>query len=472
MEGSNFVVVANRLPVDKSVDEAGRVTWQASPGGLVTALSPVMKQHGGAWIGWTGAPDEGEQSFEFDGYQVVPVPLSERDIHQYYDGMSNSSIWPLYHDRVARPEFQRDWWQRYVEINMRFAAEVCATAAPGATVWVQDYQLQLVPDYIRDERPDLKIGFFLHIPFPPTELFMQLPARREVIDGLLGADVIGFQAPGAASNFLRLVRRLTGMRTERDRVHLPDGRVALVRAYPISIDANEILALSRTPQVRAEAAELRAALGNPELLLLGVDRLDYTKGLPSRVQAFGELFSDGLLNPEKTVFLQVGSPTRGRVAQYAQLSREIDEMVGRINSSVGRIGSQPVVYEHKNFPRHTMAAMYRAADICVVTPLRDGMNLVCKEYIAAHDSDDGALVLSEFAGAALELRQAYQVNPYDLNGMKEQILRARDDSVVNRRRRMRSMRHQVFTYTITRWADTFLSDLDALGQAEQERRAG
>ncbi len=456
---SRFVVVANRLPVDRASDNGGAAEWQLSPGGLVSALIPVMQAHGGTWVGWAGATDEHTEPFTFDGYGIVPVDISAQEFNEYYEGMSNATFWPLYHDCVEHPEYHREWWDSYMAVNQRFAVAAAKAAAIGATVWVQDYQLQNVPALLRQMRPDLKIGFFLHIPFPPAELFMQLPWRYQVISGLLGSDQIGFQDPGSARNFNHLVRRLAGMRTRSDRIFSPDGRVIISRAYPISIDAQEILDLSRTPEAKAEAAQLRADLGNPETLFLGVDRLDYTKGLRHRVRAFGELFASGQLDPTRNVYLQIATPTREGVARYQVLRSIIDEMVGRINSSVGRIGRSPIEYRHSSYPKLALAAMYRAADVMVVTPLRDGMNLVAKEYVAAHDSDAGSLVLSEFAGASLELKQAYMVNPYDLNGMKNQLLRAAGDSHANHVRRMRSMRKQVFRHDIDAWADSFLQEL-------------
>ena len=458
-EKPHFVVVANRLPVDRIVSENGDVAWGTSPGGLVTALEPVMRSQGGAWVGWHGAPDEEVAPFEHDGYDVVPVPLSALEVEEYYEGFSNSTLWPLYHDTVAFPEFHREWWDAYRTVNRRFAETTAELAAEGATVWVQDYQLQLVPKMLRELRPDLRIGFFLHIPFPPTEIFSQLPWRREILEGLTGADLVGLQVSGAASNFLRLARTYLGHRVEKGAVHLPDGRTCRAHAYPIAIDTQGFADLAASPEVIAEAEAMLDDLGHPDLLLLGVDRLDYTKGLRQRLQALGELFAEGQLDPSKVVFLQVATPSRERVEEYRKLRDDIDLLVGRINSEFSGLRRSPIVYRHAGFPRHTMAAMYRIADVMVVTPLRDGMNLVAKEYVACRPDDTGALVLSEFAGAAKELRQAYQVNPYDLNGMKDVIMQAATDSPSASRRRMRSLKRQVAGHTIDMWADAFLGDL-------------
>ncbi|WP_293780759.1 trehalose-6-phosphate synthase [uncultured Aeromicrobium sp.] len=459
-ERTDFVVIANRLPVDRVTSSAGEVQWRTSPGGLVTALEPVMRRHDGAWIGWHGAADEELEPFEHAGMHLVPIPLSEQDVQEYYEGFSNATLWPLYHDVIAPPEFHREWWESYVAVNQRFANRAAEISNEGATVWVQDYQLQLVPQMLRALRPDLRIGFFLHIPFPPTELYQQLPWRREILEGLLGADLVGFQAPGAAQNFVRLVRQRVGHKTHRDTVYLPDGRTVLAKAYPISIDAKGFETLSRTPEVQARAEEIRESLGNPRTVLMGIDRLDYTKGLPQRLRAFGELIAEGSVKLDDAAFIQVATPSRERVEQYRILRDDINRLVGRINGDVGRIGQQPIQYLHASYPREEMAALYRAADVMVVTPLRDGMNLVAKEYIATRWDNKGALVLSEFAGAAAELKQAYLVNPHDINGLKQKMLEAINASPREMARRMKALRKQVMENDIDRWANDFLTELN------------
>lgn len=456
---ADFVVVANRLPVDRITTDDGHMSWRSSPGGLVTALEPVLRAHHGAWVGWHGATDEVLDPFEHDGMHLVPVPLSEIEVAEYYEGFSNATLWPLYHDVVRPPEFHREWWDAYVQVNRRFAEQAAAVASEGAFVWVQDYQLQLVPQMLRELRSDLRIGFFLHIPFPPTELFGQLPWRREILEGLLGADLVGFQMPGAAQNFVRLVRQRVGHKTRRNLVDLPDGRIVKAEAYPISIDAAGFEALAHTPEIEARAAEIREQLGNPKTVLLGIDRLDYTKGLPQRLRAFGELLAEGRLSVEDAVFIQVATPSRERVQQYKMLRDDINSIVGRINGDSGRLGQQPIQYMHDSYGRNEMAALYRAADVMVVTPLRDGMNLVAKEYVATRWDNDGALVLSEFAGAADELRHAYLVNPHDINGLKETLMLAITATPRERRRRMKALRRQVMENDIELWANNFIEDL-------------
>jgi trehalose 6-phosphate synthase len=462
---ANLVIVANRLPVDQVTLPDGSTEWRRSPGGLVSALEPVMRANDGTWIGWPGGEDGDSEPFEDDGMALVPMSLSAQEIEEFYEGFSNGTLWPLYHDVVAKPEFHREWWDTYVAVNRRFAERAAEFAAPDATVWVHDYQLQLVPQMLRELRPDLRIGFYLHIPFPPTELFQQLPWRRQVLEGLLGSDLIGFQLPGGAQNFVRLVRQRVGHKTHRDSVYLPDGRTVRAAAFPIAIDTASFEELARSESVGQRAKEIREALGNPRKVFLGVDRLDYTKGIVARLRAFSELIQDDHFDVEEAVFVQVATPSRERVEQYRILRDEIDRLVGRINGDLGRIGRPAISYQHSSFPREEMAALYRAADVMVVTPFRDGMNLVAKEYVACRYDDDGALVLSEFAGAAYELRQAWLVNPYDINGMKAALLEAAGASERERTRRMRAMRKTISQNDVSAWATSFLEELAQTGPA-------
>ncbi|HET6154334.1 MAG TPA: trehalose-6-phosphate synthase [Marmoricola sp.] len=470
---ADLVVVANRLPVDRVLEEDGSTTWRRSPGGLVSALAPVMSSHSGAWIGWPGDVGEELESFENEGMTLVPVAMSAEEYEEYYEGFSNATLWPLYHDVVAKPEFHREWWDSYVTVNRRFAEAAADVAADGAMVWVQDYQLQLVPALLRELRPDLRIGFFLHIPFPPAELFSQVPWRRELLEGLLGADLVGFQLSGAAQNFIRLVRQRVGHKTHRDSVYLPDGRIVTAKAFPISIDTAQFEELARSEPVQERAAQIREDLGNPRRIFLGIDRLDYTKGIYARLRAFSELIHDGHFSVEDATFVQVASPSRERVDQYRILRDDIDRLVGHINGDLGRIGRPAISYLNASFPQAEMAALYVASDIMVVTPFRDGMNLVAKEYVACRYSDDGALVLSEFAGAADELRQAYLVNPYDINGMKAQMLDAYLAEPKDLNRRMKAMRKTVAENDVDHWANAFLTDLEATrpGHAKQLKPA-
>ncbi|TYP81308.1 alpha,alpha-trehalose-phosphate synthase (UDP-forming) [Blastococcus xanthinilyticus] len=455
---SPVVVVANRLPVDQVTDPDGSVRWQRSPGGLVTALEPFVAGRGGAWVGWSGSAGEAPEPFEQGGMSLIPVGLSEEEVDHYYEGMSNASLWPLYHDVVEKPEYHRHWWDTYVQVNKRFAERAAAVAAENAIVWVHDYQLQLVPAMLRQVRPDLTIGFFLHIPFPPYELFTQLPWRSAVIEGLLGADLVGFQRPSAAANFVQLARRLHDLGCRRNQIDY-DGRVVTAKAFPISIDAAAFDELARSPEVIARAEEIRTELGNPTKIVLGVDRLDYTKGISVRLNAFEELLQDGALEAPGTVLVQVATPSRERVEHYVHMRETIEQQVGHINGVYGSIAGPAVHYFNQSMPREELAALYRAADVMLVTPYRDGMNLVAKEYVAARGDLRGALVLSEFAGAAAELKQAFLVNPHDIAGVKNQLVRALRIEPAEAAKRMRAMRRHLFRNDLEHWAGSFFEAL-------------
>ena len=463
----DMIVVSNRLPVDYERGPDGETKWRSSPGGLVTALEPVMRAADGAWIGWAGVADREFEPFEHDGISIIPVPLSASELEEYYEGFSNDTLWPLYHDVIAPPSFHREWWEAYVRVNRRFAEAAARAASDGAVVWVQDYQLQLVPRMLRESRPDLVIGFFNHIPFPAYGIYSQLPWRRQVVDGLLGADVIGFQRSADAGNFSRAVRRLFGYTTRGTVIDVPDGRGdtrrVVTRHFPISIDAAGFEEIARRPEVHERAREIRESLGNPETIMLGADPLDYTKGIRHRMKAFGELLRDGRLTVQDTTLVQVASPSRERVETYRQLRDEIELTVGRLNGDYSTLGHQAIAYLHHGYPREEMVALYLAADVMLVTALRDGMNLVAKEYVACRFDDDGVLLLSEFTGASDELRQAVLVNPHDIEGLKDAMVEAVRMPKRERARRMRALRKRVRDNDVANWSARFLETLTGAG---------
>ena len=473
----DLVVVSNRLPVDRVLSADGSNSWRRSPGGLVTAMEPVVSDLGCVWVGWPGSIDQHLEPFAVGAMRLHPVSLSEEEFENYYEGFSNDTLWPLYHDVIARPSYHRENWDSYVRVNRRFAEATAEAAHKGATVWVHDYHLQLVPGMLRALRPDLTIGFFLHIPFPPRGLFSQLPWRTAVLEGMLGADVIGFQRVADAANFRAAVRRHAGAPSHGNTIVIPerDGqpeRRVLAQEFPISIDTESLDALARSDQAQQRAAQIRDELGNPGRIILGVDRLDYTKGIRHRLKAFEELLRDGEITAGEVTLVQVASPSRERVEAYRLLREEIEATVSRINGDYGAIGHTPVVYLHQGFPHEEMAALYVAADVLAVTALRDGMNLVAKEYVACRFDERGALLLSEFTGAADELRQAILVNPHDIDGMKAKMLAALQLPEDEQERRMRSMRRVVFRQDVNHWSQNFLRAVDTMaGQREDERRA-
>jgi trehalose 6-phosphate synthase len=431
-------------------------------------MEGAMADRAAAWIGWAGEPGPSPQPFRQGNLFVHPVSLTSVDVEEYYEGFSNDTLWPIYHDVIVPATFHRQWWNTYRTVNHRFAQAIAEVAAPGATVWVHDYQLQLVPAMLREIRPDLRIGWFNHIPFPPVELFAQLPWRRALVEGLLGADFLGFQRTADAENFLRSCRRLLGMSTKGDTVTFtpavgePASRTVRASAIPISVDFGSLSALASTPEVLARAAEIRASLGDPEILMLGVDRLDYTKGIRHRLKAYGELLRDKALAPPNVTLMQVAMPSRERVDAYRVLRDEVERTVGQINGEYEVLGSTPIHYLRHSYPPEEMAAMFVAADIMLVTPLRDGMNLVAKEYVSCRNDLGGALVLSEFTGAWHELHQAFICNPHDIEGVKQTIMRAIRAPEDERRRRMKAMRKRVADHDVHRWAARYL---DALASA-------
>ncbi|MYM20657.1 trehalose-6-phosphate synthase [Brevibacterium sp. 5221] len=468
--GADFVVVANRLPVDR--DTSGdEPTWRTSPGGLVTGVAPVMRSREGAWIGWAGIADEEFEPFDLDSMHLVPVRLSSEEVVRYYEGFSNATLWPLFHDVIVPPEFHRTWWEAYQRVNERFARTAAQTAAAGATVWVHDYQLLLVPEMLRALRPDVSIGFFNHIPFPPWEIFSQLPWRREILAGALGADLIGFQRPADAANFRRAARIDRGWSTAGMDIRVPAdpergtaAHVSRAAAFPISIDAEELDAYSHDPQIIERAAQIRRDLGDPAVVILGVDRMDYTKGIRHRLKAYGELLDSGALSTDDVTLVQIATPSRERLDQYQQIRTEVELAVGRINGEHSGLGKQAVHYFHHSFPRAEMTAFYLAADVMLVTALRDGMNLVAKEYVACRTGDDGALVLSEFAGAADQLTQALMVNPHDIAGLKRAIRRAVEMPKAAQHRRMQAMRRRLAKENVQAWSQAFLDELEELDE--------
>ncbi len=454
-----IVIVANRLPVERDPDGG----WRTSPGGLVRALLPLLRERQGVWVGWTGAADDDTTTFTDDGLDLRAVRLDAEQIRCHYEGVSNGAFWPLYHDAIRPSNYDNDAWAVHREVNRAFAEQAAAAAAPGAVVWVHDYHLQLVPAMLRELRPDLRIGFFLHIPFPPQELFMRLPWRDEVLAGILGADLVGFQRTVAAENFVGLAARLLGLEAGDGRIVTTDGRTVRVEAHPISIDVAEIEALSARDETTWAAADIRNRLGDPDVVLLGVDRLDYTKGIEERLAAFGTLLdrrADGrVVRRPDVVLVQVAVPSRENVDDYQAQRDSVERLVGSINGQHATLGYPAVHYLHQGFPLTDLVSLYRAADVMVVTPLRDGMNLVAKEFVAARVDGHGTLVLSEFAGAVDELSDAVVVNPHDpealIAALETAVVMSPDESAA----RMGALRAAVAANDVHHWAGRFLAAL-------------
>jgi alpha,alpha-trehalose-phosphate synthase [UDP-forming] len=454
---SQLTVVANRLPVQPP--PFGNGLWSRSPGGLVAALHALLAVHGGTWVGSTGA-DCGESLPTDLGYRLQGVSLDEATVRGFYDGFSNATLWPLYHNLASAPVYERQWWVAYRRANEAFADVVARSANHDSSVWIQDYHLQLVPAMLRERRPDLRIGFFLHTPFPAPDLFTALPWRREIIQGLGGAHVLGFQTADDADNFRNSAARIAERSAESPPVirrRLPAR--ADVGVFPISIDWDHWQRLASSPATAARARELRAQLGSPRHVLVGVDRLDYTKGLEQRLVAFRELLRDGAFVAPETAMVQIAVPSRDGTAAHRDERARIEQLVGEINGTFGHVGAPVVHFLHRACPPEEIAALYRAADVMVVTPVKDGMNLVAKEFVASRVDGAGVLVLSEFAGAARELTDALLVNPHDVDGLKAALLNAVAMPRGEAERRMRSLRAAVAAHTVQDWAASFMGRL-------------
>lgn len=441
-----IVVAANRLPV-RQVD--GR--WQRSPGGLVSALTPLLQTADGVWVGWSGVADQELEPFEHDGIEHVAIPLTSADVSEHYLGFSNKTVWPLYHHAVRTPEYHRTWWHTYRRVNERFADAIAEVAGSDDLIWIHDYQLQLLPQMVRERIPDASIRFFLHIPFPPVELYGRLPWRSELIESLLASDLIAFQTQRSATNFINCATTFGDAKAwEANLVH-GRGRTKVV-STPISIDVDDFTRIADSPLTVAAVDRVRSDLGHPRFLFLGADRLDYTKGIDVRLKAFETLLSNHPELAGETKFVQIGVPSRETIGDYAEMRQEIEKIAGRINSTHGSVQDMPVHYAYESLSRDDLVAYYRAADVMVVTPLVDGMNLVAKEFVAARTDLDGVLILSEFAGAARELSEAIIVNPYDIDGMADAMFEAIEMDALERRERMGRMREQVVGHDVHAWA--------------------
>ncbi len=458
-----FIIVSNRLPM--SVDRTGgTLRVQPSCGGLVTALAPILRDSEGVWIGWTGTDHEPDvvellNDYRADGYSVEPVFLSAAEKTCFYHGCSNEIIWPLFHDLQSRCNFDPTYWEVYREVTEKYADAVEKVARRDDFVWVHDYHLMMLADSLRARELPLRLAYFHHIPFPPPDIFEKLPWRRDILRGLLQFNIVGFQTVRDRRNFIASLRRC-----------LPDVHVSrlsdryLVRCqelctvvgnFPISIDFQTFETETLDPKVAARAAEIQRGIKG-EQIILGVDRLDYTKGIPERLSAFRHLIQHYPELRGRITLVQVVVPSREEIPSYKELKLTIERMVSEINGEYGTPGWVPVQYLHRCLSRSELAAFYSAADIALITPLKDGMNLVAKEYCACQADDGGVLVLSEFAGAARELNLgALLVNPYDTEGVASALYRAFRMSGREQRIRMHRMRLWLKRHDVFRWCQSF-----------------
>jgi trehalose 6-phosphate synthase/phosphatase len=461
-----LLVVSNRLPLSVRKSRDGRWRSERTSGGLQSAMAPILERRGGVWIGWPGygprTSDEGwnDQIARWKrdhGYVAVDLPSDLA--RKYYEGYANQTLWPLFHSFSTRFDYDADLWAAYVTANRRFRDAVLEALAPGDTVWIHDYHLMLLPRMLREVAPETRIGFFLHIPFPASELLRILPRRDEVLRGLLGADLVAFQTHADLQHFRASLLRLIGMPSQMDRV-VAQGHSTRLDALPISIAPDEFTdVLDHDEPTKKALAELRGRYQG-QRILLAVDRLDYTKGIPQRLRAFRKLLAGAPKLRGKVTLVQVAVPSREKIPEYERLRHEVSDLVGEVNGEFGQTDWTPIVYLRRGIARSELVALYAAADVGWVTPLRDGMNLVAKEYVACHRGADGALLLSEFAGAAAEMGEAFLVNPYDEERTAATLERILDLPAEEREERMALLYRRIRRNDVFRWADRFLSMLD------------
>jgi len=474
MAAGRLIIVSNREPYIHEKTKKG-IRCKVPTGGLVAALDPVMRRAKGVWIAWGSGNADAETTDEH-GRLMVPeecpsytlrrIWLSAKEVNEYYYGFSNRIIWPVCHLFQENAQFHHEYWETYKKVNERFAHAVLEEARPEDGIFVQDVHFSLLPEALREELPDSKVALFWHIPFPPWETFSCIPWRREVLAGLLGADLLGFHTESYVTNFLNSVRKEFPEAQVSGSAVRYRGRTTRARAFPIGIDYAAYRSMSEQESIKRRASRLRAQI-NVEHIILGIDRLDYTKGILNRLLAF-ERFLEG--NPRylgKVSFIQVASPTRSIITEYRDMKRQIEETVGRVNGRFGRPQWTPIVYINRQVPGDEVLMLYRIADVAMVTPVIDGMNLVAKEYVTVNDS--GALILSEFAGASEEMVDAIIVNPYDVNSMAQAIARAISMSSEERRRHIQALRGIVEEHDIFWWLDAFLKEWGVSVPGAEER---
>ena len=476
-----MIIVSNRLPVTV-IQEDNKFTFKESSGGLVSGLSAYLDSLKSSsfvksdyiWLGWPGASISEElkakvKSEILSKFHAYPVFLSEKEMDKFYLGFCNKTIWPLFHYFPSYVTYDDDFWAQYKRVNEIFCNAVLEIAKPDDMIWVHDYHLMLLPKLLRDKIPELSIAYFHHIPFPSFEIFRQLPSkwRSELLDGLLGADLIGFHTQEYTQYFLRCVLRILGYEHDMGLINMSD-HVVKADTFPMGIDFAKFYDAGVIPEVKQQEDELKSGLAKYRVIL-SIDRLDYTKGVANRLRSY-ELFLEQ--NPgfrKKVILVLVLVPSRIGVESYQLMKRQIDELVGKINGKFGDITWTPIIYQYKFLPFDPLLALYRTSDICLVTPLRDGMNLVAKEYIAARSDQSGVLILSEMAGAAKELGEAMIINPNSTEeltaALKQALEMTRDEQV----RRNQAMQHRLKGYDVVRWANDFVSELQSIKKVQAER---
>jgi trehalose 6-phosphate synthase/phosphatase len=451
--------MSNRAPI-RIVRTAGQEHLEPTVGGVGTTFLRLLERSGGLWIAWSGGRDTPPPHMlprENPRFKIVFARLNDQDVSDYYYGMCNRGLWPLMHFMTPNCHFSTQHWSRYERVNLHFAEIAVNEAKAGDVLWVQDFHLALTPRLVRERRSDLPIGIFWHVPFPPEQLMRILPWREDFLEGLLGADLIGFHTRSYMTHFLNCCERISGYEVDRQRCEVRVGmRAVRVGAFPLGIPADFFAGLSASPSVVARARRIRQA-SRTEVVILGVDRLDYTKGILERLLGYERFLEANPVWHRRVTLVLIAVPSRTKVADYAMLKRQLDEQVGRIVGRFSSEGWMPLRYLYTQFGAEELVSYYRSADVALLTPLRDGMNLVAKEFVASRVDSDGVLILSEFAGAAEELTEALLVNPYDINQIADRIKCAVDMPANEQAERMNALRARVFANNLEYWSENFLS---------------
>jgi trehalose 6-phosphate synthase/phosphatase len=473
-QAPNLVVLANRAPIRIVRDLSGE-RIEPTVGGVGSTFQRLLEEHGGTWIAWPGGRTLQKRVAmppHSPAFDLVFVDLSERDVSQYYYGMCNQGLWPLMHYMTPICHFNRAQWNIYQRVNMNFASIAASEASSSSVVWVQDFHLAITPMMIRARRPELPIGLFWHVPFPPQEVFRVFPWRRELLAGMMGSDLIGFHTQSYASHFQTACERILGAEVDRDNneIHF-GGRTVKVGAFPLGISFEYFEGLAANARVRERALRLRRSVGENHKIVLGVDRLDYTKGLLQRILGFERFLERNPAAHRNVTLMLIAVPSRTKIREYSDLKRQVDEQIGRIIGRFSAEGWVPIRYLYTQFETEDLVPYYVASDVALLTPLRDGMNLVAKEYCASHPGDDGILILSEFAGAAEEMTEALLVNPYDIDQIASRIEEALEMPADQRTARMSALREKLRENDLERWSSSFLSALFGSRTLAQETAA-
>jgi trehalose 6-phosphate synthase/phosphatase len=473
-KSGRLIIVSNRLPV-AITKRKGKITIQPSPGGLATALRALQTEKEVVFYGWPGyTPDNRNEKRNIESalrekHNCFPVFLTRREMDKYYYGFANRTLWPLFHYFTSYCTFEKPEWETYKQVNQKFFKKIIQDSEGTDTFWIHDYHLMLLPHLLRTYFPQTDIGFFLHVPFPSSEIFRILPWRNEVLEGMLGSDLVGFHTYEYARHFLSSVLRLMGHENEFGTISIQD-RLVMVDNFPMGVDAQNIITLLQQKSAKKDIKKFQRTVGiKDRKVILSVDRLDYSKGIPQRLLAFENFLSKHPEWREKLIYIMLCVPSRTKVRDYALLKQEVESLVGRINGRFGNPDWMPIYYLYRSFPFKRLLPLYAIADIALVTPVRDGMNLVAKEYVAARTDGSGVLILSGTAGAEAELGEALVVNVYSREAIVDALLQALEMSEEEQLRRMQTMRRRIFDYDIHRWTRSFIAGIGGMKSLKSRR---